>query len=707
VLARNDRRTSGTALRDLADRAATGELAVAGLCSLAVALTEVGEVNLALALLEDARRRSPGDVWINHGLGRISQAARPTSLEEAIRYFTAAQAVRLESGHELAQALQGRGRDRDAIAVFRGLARANPKNGRHQFCLGEALRRKGLTREAADAFRGAAEGYRAILEVVPEHAGAHYNLAMALHGAGQVDEAIAEYRTTLALKLDQARVHLDLGRALAARGRLDEAIAEYRAALRRNSTLAEAHYALGRALHDRGQLDAAIETYRIALRLRPNDAEAHNALGVALQQEGRCDEAIAEFRTAHRFEPRHAGAHRNFADSLRAKGRLDEAIAQYLIALRLNPVDASTRCQLARTFRDRGEMDEAIAEYRAAFRYRPCDAEAHLDLARMLWRRGCLEEAIAEFRSGLQLPPAVDMLCNRAMKALSPEDRPMRNLLAPTLLSLALGAAASEPPPGDKRVAQARRSVSDEIVVTFRGMIDGSDQIKITQEAATWQHNHWQMPPEPVSINDIPWDPREQRVLKNEGMSRFLRFPVDFQSARLERVQGRDTIAFERGKGYAVVHLVDTPFEASLYEFRLIFRPLRRIAPVEADVVPKGAALGVAPKRAALEVAAEIAGSDELHINAQGARWVHHEWNWPAEVRLNEIKWIPKESPTLKNGGTTRFLGGSVDFSKARLARKEGRDTAVMEHVEGGLIIYFADSLLSPSHYELTIIFDD
>ena len=68
-------------------------------------------------------------------------------------------------------------------------------------------------------------------------------------------------------------------------------------------------------------------------------------------------------------------------------------------------------------------------------------------------------------------------------------------------------------------------------------------------------------------------------------------------------------------------------------------------------------------------------------------------WHWPAEVRLNKVKWIPKESPTLKNEGTTRFLGKPVDFSKARVSRKEGRDTAVLEHVDGGLIIYFADSL--------------
>ena len=47
---------------------------------------------------------------------------------------------------------------------------------------------------------------------------------------------------------------------------------------------------------------------------------------------------------------------------------------------------------------------------------------------------------------------------------------------------------------GSDRVKQAKPSGPLELVLTFRGMIDGSHQIKITQEAATWQHNHWQMP---------------------------------------------------------------------------------------------------------------------------------------------------------------------------------------------------------------------
>src|SRR4051812_30259359 len=99
------------------------------------------------------------------------------------------------------------------------------------------------------------------------------------------------------------------------------------------------------------------------------------------------------------------------------------------------------------------------------------------------------------------------------------------------------------------------------------------------------------------------------------------------------------------------------------------------------------------PARGAkLRVVAEIDGSDELHIDARGARWVHREWEWPGEVRLNEVAWDPEEAPALMNEGETRFLDGWVDFSTARITKNVGRDTAVMEHTDGGVVVYFADS---------------
>jgi hypothetical protein len=62
---------------------------------------------------------------------------------------------------------------------------------------------------------------------------------------------------------------------------------------------------------------------------------------------------------------------------------------------------------------------------------------------------------------------------------------------------LANGNAGEPQPPG-----------SDEVVLTFRGQIDGGDQIEITDSQAVWRHTHWDLPPEPVMLNGISWDPR-------------------------------------------------------------------------------------------------------------------------------------------------------------------------------------------------------
>ena len=118
--------------------------------------------------------------------------------------------------------------------------------------------------------------------------------------------------------------------------------------------------------------------------------------------------------------------------------------------------------------------------------------------------------------------------------------------------------------PGSDRAKQAGPADSDEIVLTFRGEIDGSDQIKITQTEATWHHTDWDMPPEPVALNGISWDPRDQDTLKNEGKTRFLKSPVDFRSGRLKRIQARDLVAIEQNRDSVVIYINDGPGGASL-----------------------------------------------------------------------------------------------------------------------------------------------
>ena len=75
---------------------------------------------------------------------------------------------------------------------------------------------------------------------------------------GRLDEAIASYQRALDLNPNYAHAHNNLATALRDLGKLDEAIAEYRAALRVREDYPEAHNNLGFALKDQGQLDEAI-----------------------------------------------------------------------------------------------------------------------------------------------------------------------------------------------------------------------------------------------------------------------------------------------------------------------------------------------------------------------------------------------------------------------------------------------------------------
>jgi hypothetical protein len=274
----------------------------------------------------------------------------------------------------------------------------------------------------------------------------------------------------------------------------------------------------------------------------------------------------------------------------------------------------------------------------------------------------------------------------------------MKRVLGSALFTLAITTAALAQPTGADPATPTNPPGSDEIVLNFRGTIDGSDQITITRKQAIWRHSYWDLPPEPLTLNGISWDPRGQATLKNSGKTRFLPHPVEFQSARLNRIQGRDTVALEANRDSVVVHLSDTPNGASLYEFQVILR--RR------DVNVAGRKPARTP-RATLRVVAEIDGSDELHLDAREARWVHRHWDWPGEVRLTQVAWDPRESPTLKNEGETRFLDSPVDFATARMTRQDGRDTAVLEHTDGGLVIYFADSPPGRSSYDLLIRFGE
>jgi tetratricopeptide (TPR) repeat protein len=235
-----------------------------------------------------------------------------------------------------------------------------------------------LTKVTPPEWNEAVRFLTAAVALRPEAPGVYSNLAAALAGTGQVDEAIACFHKAIELDPKLALAHDGLGHALLARGQLDEAIACWRRVITLGPKYASAHNNLGFALARKGQIDEAIASYRMAIALDPKYAQAHFNLGIALEGKGQVDEAIACFKKAIELGPTFAAAHTNLGTALKARGEVDAAIACFRKAIALDPKFALARTNLANAERLAAARDKLPAFQNGS--YTPANNEDRLGL---------------------------------------------------------------------------------------------------------------------------------------------------------------------------------------------------------------------------------------------------------------------------------------------------------------------------------------
>jgi tetratricopeptide (TPR) repeat protein len=154
-------RPDQAALRSLAETLDVGSVHLAILNMLGQRLWDSGDQAAAIAFLRRAQQQYPGDFGINLALGDMFFAATPRSLDDALRQYTAAIAVRPDS----------------AIAYYR--------LGRTLFLL------RRLDESVA--------AHRRLIALDPQYPTAHRKLSYLLSMRGQLDEAIAVCRASASL----------------------------------------------------------------------------------------------------------------------------------------------------------------------------------------------------------------------------------------------------------------------------------------------------------------------------------------------------------------------------------------------------------------------------------------------------------------------------------------------------------------------------
>lgn len=95
------------------------------------------------------------------------------------------------------------------------------------------------------------EALRKLAAANPKDVFAHYGLAMALGGAGQAEEAVAEFERVLTLDPNYTGAYFQMGQALERLGRPEEARQIYQRGVEVTARLGQAHA--------REQLESALE----------------------------------------------------------------------------------------------------------------------------------------------------------------------------------------------------------------------------------------------------------------------------------------------------------------------------------------------------------------------------------------------------------------------------------------------------------------
>jgi tetratricopeptide (TPR) repeat protein len=143
------------------------------------------------------------------------------------------------------------------------------KRIREEFLDDRSYARAGYIKLILRDLDGAERAFRRALELNPENANAHYNMATILIEKKRLDEAASHCREALRIDPEAFEAHLNLGRILVDKGELDEGIKHLSEAIRLRPQDPLAEYHLGLAREKQGNEGAAVQHYVRAIENRP------------------------------------------------------------------------------------------------------------------------------------------------------------------------------------------------------------------------------------------------------------------------------------------------------------------------------------------------------------------------------------------------------------------------------------------------------
>ncbi|MBU4344074.1 MAG: tetratricopeptide repeat protein [Desulfobacteraceae bacterium] len=178
--------------------------------------------------------------------------------------------------------------------------------------------------------------------------------------AKNAKEYIANLRSAIASNSECGTSHYNLAVALLGIKEYEEAENELHAAIDCSPNLAEAFVQLGGFCLQRDDLDGCLEYNKHATKVRAGFSEGYGNIGFVHLQMGNVDEAITSLQKAIVYNSKFLQAYATLANAYLMKGLVKESIITNLKVLKLEPNFAVAHNNLTIAYLENEEYDMAV-----------------------------------------------------------------------------------------------------------------------------------------------------------------------------------------------------------------------------------------------------------------------------------------------------------------------------------------------------------
>jgi putative PEP-CTERM system TPR-repeat lipoprotein len=427
-LARGDTQTAFDELQAVA-AADTGGV-VADLALIRARISR-NELDAALAAIDQLERKQPDNAQAAELRGRVyvlrkDLAAARRSFEQAVvrnaRYTPAISSL---AGLDLLE-----NKPEAALARFRALLKADPKNIDGLMAVAELRQRAGAQREEVTALIAQA------IQANPQHTRPHRALIELQLAARDLPAALSAAQNAVAALPTNVELRDELARILLMSGDAHQAGATFSALVAQSPDSYRGHLGLAEMALAKGDLETAARSGKRAFELAPRVPEVQRLWVALALRQNRAQDALATTRAMQQQRPADAMGYVFEAEVLGGLGQRDAAIAALRKAAAL-PEPSQAPAMLYAALAQARRPAEAAKFADEWTRQHPQDMAFQLSLGHAALAQGDLAQAEQRFAAVLERQPDNAVALNNAARVLIARHKPGAVALAERALKAA------------------------------------------------------------------------------------------------------------------------------------------------------------------------------------------------------------------------------------------------------------------------------